>query len=165
MSVLHDGRPAGPYAENQFRNHEHVDNNVWINDFGVEGYFGCDSGWNGNKSGTRCIHYWCDQLAWKTDGHTPTPQNDGIGELWDLNDYTDYVFGFQRASQLTDWFTGQFKTLHRYGFVVGVYSAPVEYTKHGICQSIFKYSESERVAELSVMGRKRLPDLLCFPAR
>jgi hypothetical protein len=166
MSVLHDGRPAGPYAESPFRNHEHCEDPTGVSDMGVEEYWGCDSDWDeGGSATSQCIHDYCDQLSWITDGNRPTPHKDGIDMYAIDDDSRDYIFGFVKAEQLTEWFTGEFKRLHGYGFVVGVYSVPAHYTKHGWSQSIFKYSESVRVAEVPILRRTGLADLLCYDAR
>lgn len=140
MSVLRDGRPAGPYADFVFEREEHESDDSWCDNYD-------------NKNG--CIHHFSYELTWIKGERRPMPKSDGI---YDIN--SDHLFGFITEDKMLDWFSDWLRKLDRYGFVIGVYETPDTHASHGNKQSTFSYEASKRIAEFPILKRKGLAELL-----
>lgn len=135
MSVMHkDGPyPVGPYGYESMSEAEHHDRD-WI------------------ECGDWCIHNYMFDISAVVNHKRPVPINDNLDNMpW------GWLFGFPSFNTLKTWFYGDLRSLHRFGFVVGVYDVENTEVRHGWHQSVFDWEFSVRVGEMSLLSRLDKP--------
>lgn len=134
MAVMRGDYAAGPYADVSFTQAEHPDIEWWEND--AED---CDD----------CIHTYSNHISWDSSDRRPTPTSDGIYSI----DSADF-FGFRDVDYLSAWWSGEFASLERFGFVLAVYEVPDNHARHGYCQSVFNMETAVMLKQFYIPNRR-----------